>query len=807
MTIWYFDPDGGNNSNDGQSFANRKQVNEYSSRSMFNDGDEIRFIKSPDPTSLGNATWTADAAQYLEGTMNEWKNHSSSGRDIISVSFTGNSAPNPTSCVKTGHGLATGDTILIPDTAYETAGAFEITVTDADNFTLDGTENTPAFSTKSLSVWTASPYRVLLATACTKNIICYQSEGGIGDKDWTATLGTTGRETTVYQSGYKGARYFKPGTSGTGKAAYVELENALDLSGYQQISFRVNFDYMISSQEDDDSIMSLRLCTDTTGDTSVHTIPITHGFDNADDWYSVVHDFGTNLNSSIQSVAIYVDTQMAHASNEVIIDNVIACKAKSSADSLTHASLISKGNTHDDEWYPILAIDGKRIFLKSGGDTDGGVFDVYNCPYSGTTETVTTYKRECFRRPTFYSTQQSKYSPFFNIYESVQMTQNNITISGGWNTTDMSTQDTNAGTWFDVVQPRNFAGLYLITTNHLTVSNFGIVNGWISVSFNTSYYGGGRYNTFNNVHSISPNYHPDSTPESTWNNCNFIRSTFYGDDEYGNYNSEVVFKDCKIIDGGISQGSANINRKYIFLNPTIRGQYRHALTGWIQFCPQAVTILGGTINNVRSILQQGVNYFMRRNADVKIIHTQINNASIAPVNSAVFLDADEGSESGDDTPVSFINYNNTANDHRLYFYGALVTSETSIRNTASGIAWKMQINNTDYDNYRHPTKNPVRWKIAETAVNASAQVTVTAYVRRSNTDFGIKLAVLARDNYHLGVTSDTSVTASGSVDTWEQITLNFTPNAAGVATIRCLFGAVGNTAYAGYIDDIAITQA
>ena len=35
MAIWYFDPDGGNQSNDGQSFANRKKYCEYANRTQF----------------------------------------------------------------------------------------------------------------------------------------------------------------------------------------------------------------------------------------------------------------------------------------------------------------------------------------------------------------------------------------------------------------------------------------------------------------------------------------------------------------------------------------------------------------------------------------------------------------------------------------------------------------------------------------------------------------------------------------------------------------------------------------------------
>ena len=57
MTVFYVDPLNGNDSNNGQSFANRR-------KSLLNDGsvnsdDEIRVIKST-PTSLGNGTWTAN---------------------------------------------------------------------------------------------------------------------------------------------------------------------------------------------------------------------------------------------------------------------------------------------------------------------------------------------------------------------------------------------------------------------------------------------------------------------------------------------------------------------------------------------------------------------------------------------------------------------------------------------------------------------------------------------------------------------------------------------------------------------------
>ena len=70
------------------------------------------------------------------------------------------------------------------------------------------------------------------------------------------------------------------------------------------------------------------------------------------------------------------------------------------------------------------------------------------------------------------------------------------------------------------------------------------------------------------------------------------------------------------------------------------------------------------------------------------------------------------------------------------------------------------------------------------------------------------------DNYHMGVTSDITVTASGSADAWEQLTLNVTPTAAGTIEFTCLFSLSGtlidgtpDQSQVAYLDDIAITQA
>lgn len=54
MTTYYVDPVGGNDANTGLSFAQRRKT----IVGLTAAGDEVRYIRSPAPTSIGNAAWT-----------------------------------------------------------------------------------------------------------------------------------------------------------------------------------------------------------------------------------------------------------------------------------------------------------------------------------------------------------------------------------------------------------------------------------------------------------------------------------------------------------------------------------------------------------------------------------------------------------------------------------------------------------------------------------------------------------------------------------------------------------------------------
>ena len=65
MATFYLDPAGGNDANDGLSFANRwRTIGGGPTAARVAPGDEVRFIESSAPTLIGNCTWTNNARTF-----------------------------------------------------------------------------------------------------------------------------------------------------------------------------------------------------------------------------------------------------------------------------------------------------------------------------------------------------------------------------------------------------------------------------------------------------------------------------------------------------------------------------------------------------------------------------------------------------------------------------------------------------------------------------------------------------------------------------------------------------------------------
>lgn len=457
MSTYYVDYDGAAGSGNGSSFANRAKRIRDVGYTIYG-GDEIR-IKGRAPTSVG----TIDNAIASRGWMGPYGSLYFSAADVVYSTTTGQSyikevgLGNPTLNSQGAGGWQTGDRIFIindpsasPNSEPSLAGIWEVTVTNSyddvnGKVYLNGyTANTNRANPRSDSLYyvVLNPDVVKLNTSnITKVIASTDPNRSAWTSAGTATTSISGNTSAWQSSGVENIyaegcdKIEVPSSQAVGKVAHYQLPSSLDLSGYQQISF------MIRSDADDFTTPDeIRLCTDTAGNTSVHTAPIKLRKSHDQCWVASVTDLGANMNASIQSIALYrAASQSAQCTYR--IQNVIACKASSANDSITHKSLVG---LNDGIWYNICWIVDDFLCVKGNDSFKGAKWTYYDggagVKWKTQGSAVTMYKVE-----PFYPLEADLQTTNGGEYDKIQWWNNSgpnfATISGGWNSTDMSTSD------------------------------------------------------------------------------------------------------------------------------------------------------------------------------------------------------------------------------------------------------------------------------------------------------------------------------------------------------------------------------
>ena len=141
---------------------------------------------------------------------------------------------------------------------------------------------------------------------------------------------------------------------------------------------------------------------------------------------------------------------------------------------------------------------------------------------------------------------------------------------------------------------------------------------------------------------------------------------------------------------------------------------------------------------------------------------------------------------------------NTVGNNKIYFQGGLATSQTAVRNTPSGYAWSLAPTSTT----TVTSQFPLKLKIASVAANGGSAVTISAYMRRTNTGLTMQLVCPAGQPY--GPSSDTTASITAVADTWQQVSISFTPTQNAVYDIYVYV--FGGTTFTGYVDDLEVTQ-
>lgn len=779
MTTFYLDYEGGNDANTGLSFAQRwKTFTSGATAARTAPGDTIRVMASPNPTSLGNATWTSGPRS-----------------NTVNISSSTNATPIviTTSAV---HGLVAGDYVAIVGHTINTNanGVWKVgtvgSTTTFEILQMDGTNTTGnGVGTVSGTTQKTTNCMVKLASPVTQNIaLC----GGLGQKPtWTASTNVTcTQNTSAYKEGYSSASIALGAAFTTGKAAYYTLPAALNLSGYQQVTFWVQQTVGTIGAA---GACYLALCSDTVGATVVNTINIP-ALGGLASWMPVTVDLAGALGSSIQSVAFYVVTD--NAAQTFLIDNIVACKASSSADSLNLTSLISKDTAGDPEWYPIQSINYDVVMLgtvNSLVSTSGTLRGYY-----GTTETVTTYKRE-----TIKITPGSVAGTSLNQIQEGGTLGNQITYSGGWNRTDMSTQT--GQTWWDGqnglgnAYSYGFVGISYITTDRLNATRFTV--GWnitsgvtavgnvISTGFFTGCGTGVSFaGPYGSVGTLYVNNNGTAFTMSggtaTGVSVTYIRAT--NNTASGltltsfQSNFGTIISSNNAGSGGVILGLGT-NNYYGSITAEYNSGYGISFGG--SNAPSYNNVIGGgstTGNTTASII---------------VVYN-----TLAYLNNFTLNEATEVSSTNIyDYSIYFNRLDNTDNNNWARFPYGTINQQTSVIDSPATTAWKMSPTNAT----NITSVYPIKLKIGTVVCGANTLVTVTARMQRDNT--GLTMRLVCPAGQISGVTTDVTSDMTAAANTWETVTITFTPTKAGGVDIYAY--AFGGSTYSGYVCNLTASQA
>jgi hypothetical protein len=734
MPTFYLDYEGGNDANDGLSFANRwKTLTSGATAARIAPGDTIRIMASPDPTSLGQT------AKWTNGPIGSSKN------------ITAATNASPIVITSASHGFSNNQYVRIDSVAGNTAanGLWKIANVTTNTFELVGSTGSGAY-TSGGTVFECTCTIVELTSAVTANIDRCETA-------WTASANVTATaDSTQFKEGRFSAKLVIASAFTTGLAAYRALGSATDFSAYKQVSFWIRNSVAIPNG----SSLSLRLCSDALGAVTVDTIAIP-AIPSTNQWVPITIDKAAAFGSSIQSVALYVDSDFGAV--DIFLDNIIACKDSTSADSLSLTSLIGK-NTAGETWLGIQSVNGTVVKL----DNHTNALANTGRGYTGTSETVTTHKRETVKTPMAAT---ASVSAGIGATTDVGTPSSLITYSGGWDRTAMTSQS--GQSWFD---GQNGFGL-AVTFNS---ASFVTMSGCGFVRFNTPLF-------FNNPAIGSSFSSPGLNNNSAGTTDNSNHTMSFGALFACNNNGAglsmlgniVTTTGLIVCNGNLGAGLSISGNSSLLSNCTAKNNGTYGLTfAWGIVGVRGLTTEAngsGGVHSSRGLLQ--------------LFNAVLGESTEVAVSAFT---------SGANTRVISVNHDGTATNHQVFVEGGLISSETSIRKTASGIAWKLSPTSTN-----RSASYPLNQVIATVAVAANALVTVKAWLRRTNVALTGSLVV--RGGQISGVSADVTASMTAIADTWEEVTITFTPTAAGVVEIEVW--SYGGTTHSLYVDDLTITQA
>lgn len=589
---------------------------------------------------------------------------------------------------------------------------------------------------------------------------------------WTASANVTCSAGSSRKYGATASRFVVAPGFTTGQMAYKTLAAPLDLSGYTSVSFWLN---AVSGGTLQGQAVTLRLCSDTAGAVPVKDLPIDMGQTTtfvAGSWVPVFIDGGGALPAGINSIRI--DANVDPGSSTFQINNLFACQNKAHADHLSLQSLISKSTAGEPERYPVNSIAGTTV-------TIGTYRSVQAAPgpaYRGTTESVTTYQVA----PTFPNwTSAQRTIPGVSGTEASP-----ITMSFGWDATAMSSQSgITVWTGCDYL-----SGFFTLNTDWWVINGPGTL---ACIGDPWSLGSGSQYAIIDIPSLVG------------------ITTSF--DITAGADASETTL-DCVVwCDGAMTAGAGTAGVPQRVRIRRVTGCADSSTTGaavvvnggnftrrqqanaWIDMIDNnmgnGAGAAAGTVGYLRGcVLQNNVNADARSSSGLLVLDN-CSLLSTTPVNST-------GAITTDGAGVMASSVNGVSTDTRMWLTGFRAQTQSAVRQTASGVAWQIEPYSATEVNRLRPARIP----LARVAVDSTGTVTVSVWARRSNT--GLTVGIRAFGGQVAGLTATQEDTVTAAADTWEELTISFTPTAKGVVEIEGF--AYGGTTYSGFFDSLTVSQ-
>jgi hypothetical protein len=479
-------------------------------------------------------------------------------------------------------------------------------------------------------------------------------------------------------------------------------------------------------------------------------------------WQPVTVNLATNLGSNINSIALFVNTDLGPQT--IILSNIIACKAASSPDSLTLNSLIGKNITGETFW-SIQSINGRRVVLDS--DTSHTTSSTNWRGYFGATGTVTTWKREAFR----FTPAASPSTAVLTIPEGGTSISSRIIYSGGWDRTNMSTQD--GVSWVDGQNGyghglfMNFIGYFDVKQFAFSRFQYGL---YISTCNNVIYDITALNNNNNGVFSFSNCFGLDLT-------VGHVAGSFQSAITWNSAISKLYLQHAIVSAGGIAL-DVNVDSY-----STIRGSATFVMNN-VQGVGALIRPIGGKFYDLQL---QGATQSISCNSAVEASLMNCNLASATEVNVS----------GGQGIRIASQDHDQTPGNHKIFANMGNISSAVDERYVASGYSWKLQPLDS-----RASDLSPLILPLAKVACAANSLVTITAQMRRNNAALTMRL--MCKGGQISGVTTDVSAQVS-TTNAWEQTTITFTPTQTGVVEITA--EAWGGTTHSGWVDALTIAQA